>query len=43
VRDIFSVNWTLFHTFDRNIEFAIEYVYALLGDAYCRRRKGVMG
>jgi hypothetical protein len=43
VRDIFSVNWTLFHTFDRNIECAIEYEYSLSCDAYCARIKGLTG
>ncbi len=38
VRDILSVNWTLFRAFDRNNEFAIEFEYSLLCDAYCVRR-----
>jgi hypothetical protein len=35
VRDIFTVNWTLFPSFDKNIEFAIECGYSVLCDACC--------
>jgi hypothetical protein len=30
VRDIFTVNWTLFLSFDKNIEFAIECGYSVM-------------
>jgi hypothetical protein len=41
MRDIFTVNWTLFLSFDKNIEFAIECKYSVLCDACCVEEKGV--
>ena len=39
MRNIFTVNWTLFLSFDKNIEFAIECEYSVLCDACCAWKK----